>query len=91
VIYENELSEGWDWPDDTLDVSVPVSMIRYPTGEMDMVVLDLTAEAEHEHLAERRVRFSARAAAQFLDAIGSHGQPGYILFGDERPVNATLH
>lgn len=94
VIFENdELSDAWDSPDDAMNISVPVSMVLHPSGDIDVVVIDLMRDDERECLAERRIRFTAHAAAQFLDAIGSSAkaQSTHILFGDERPVMATLH
>ncbi|RDU97997.1 hypothetical protein [Trinickia dinghuensis] len=91
MIFENELSDAWDVPDETVNVSVPISMIRHPSGEIHIVVIDLMPEQEHDCLAERRIRFSAQAAAQLRDAIGGMAQSGHVLFGDERPATATLH
>lgn len=94
MIFENdELSDAWDSADEAMNLSVPVSMVLHPSGDIDVVVIDLMREDERECLAERRIRFSAYAASQFLDAIGSSvkTQSMHVLFGDERPVIATLH
>lgn len=91
MIYEKEPSDTWDWPDEIVNVSVPVSMMRHASGAMDMLVVDLIDDEEREQCVQRRVRFSAQAAAQFLDAIGRRGESGHLLLGDERPVTATLH
>lgn len=94
VIFENDqLSDAWDSEDEAINVSVPVSMVLHASGEIHIVVVDVVREDERECLAERRIRFSARAASQFIAAIGSAmNRPGsHILFGDERPLTETLH
>ena len=92
VIFENnEQSDAWDSPDEPFDVSVPVSMVRHASGDIDIVVIDLMQQDESGCFAERRIRFSAPAAAQLLDAISGAVQSRHVLFGDERPETATLH
>ena len=87
----NVLSDVWDSPDESVNMCVPVSMFLYSSGEIHIVVIDLTQEDEHERLAERRIRFSAQAAAQLIDAIRGPVKTTHLLFGDERPPAATLH
>jgi hypothetical protein len=92
VIFENEeLSDAYDSPDEPMNVSVPISMVLHSSGEISVVVIDLMREDERQCFAERTIRFSAHAAAQFLDAMGNTVQSGHLLFGDERPAMATLH
>lgn len=93
IIENDDLSDAWDSPDETINVSVPISTVLHPSGDIDIVVIDLMREDDRECLAERRIRFSAYAASQFLDAIGGSlsDQRKHVLFGDERPVTATLH
>jgi hypothetical protein len=92
VIFENnELSDVWDAPDESNNVSVPVSMVMHASGAIDIVVVDLTEHDERGCFAERRIRFSPQAAAQFLDTMSNTVQSGHVLFGDERPEKATLH
>lgn len=92
MIYENnEQSDAWDSPDDTFNVSVPISMVQHSSGDIDIVVIDLMQQDESGCFAERRIRFSAQAAVQLLDAIGGAVQSKLVLFGDERPETATLH
>lgn len=93
IIENDDLSDAWDSPDETINVSVPISTVLHPSGDIDIVVIDLMREDDRECLAERRIRFSAYAASQFLDAIGGSlsEQSKHVLFGDERPVTATLH
>ncbi len=93
MIFENEeLSDDvYETPDEAMNVSVPISMILHSSGEISVVVIDLKQEDELQCFAERTIRFSAHAAAQFLDAMGSTVQSGHLLFGDERPERATLH
>ncbi|NRO98288.1 hypothetical protein GWC77_20395 [Paraburkholderia sp. NMBU_R16] len=92
MIFENEEpSDVCESPDEAVNVSVPVSMVLHSSGEISVVVIDLMREDERPCFAERTIRFSAHAAAQFLDAMGSTVQSGHLLFGDERPATATLH
>lgn len=93
MIFENEeLSEVCESPDEAMNVSVPVSMVLHSSGEISVVVIDLMREDESQCFAERTIRFSAHAAAQFLDAMGNTVQKSeHLLFGDERPAMATLH
>lgn len=92
MIFENnEPSDAWDSPDEAFDVSVPVSMVQHASGDIDIVVIDLMQQDESGCFAERRIRFSAQAAIQLLDAIGGAVQSKHVLFGDERPERATLH
>ena len=92
MIFENnEQSDAWDSPDEAFDVSVPISMVRHPSGDIDIVVIDLMQQDEGGCFAERRIRFSAQAAVQLFDAIGGAVQNKHVLFGDERPDTATLH
>ncbi|HZZ76947.1 MAG TPA: hypothetical protein VFE62_00425 [Gemmataceae bacterium] len=92
VFYENdEQSDPWDTPDDAFSVSVPVSMVHHSSGDIDILVIDLMHQGESGCFAERRIRFSAQAAAQLVDAMTGAVQSGHVLFGDERPAMATLH
>lgn len=92
VIFENnEPSDAWDSPDEAFNVSVPVSMVQHASGDIDIVVIDLMQRDESECFAERRIRFSAQAAIQLLDAISGAVHSKHVLFGDERPEMATLH
>lgn len=92
MIFENdEPSDAWDSPDEAFKVSVPVSMIQHASGDIDIVVIDLMRQDESERFAERRIRFSAQAAIQLLDAISGAVQNKHVLLGDERPEMATLH
>lgn len=87
----NELSDTWDSPDESDNVSVPISMVLHSSGAIDIVVIDLAHHDESGCFEERRIRFSPEAAAQLLDTMGDTVQPGHVLFGDERPERATLH
>lgn len=92
MIYENnDQFDPWDTPDDAFSVSVPVSMVHHSSGDIDILVIDLAQQDESGCFAERRIRFSAQAAAQLLDAMSGDVQSGHVLFGDERPAMATLH
>lgn len=92
MIFENnEQSDAWDSPDEACNVSVPISMVQHTSGDIDIVVIDLMQRDESGCFAERRIRFSAPAAAQLLEAISSAVQSKHVLFGDERPEMATLH
>jgi hypothetical protein len=92
VFYENdEQSDPWDAPDDAFSVSVPVSMVHHSSGDIDILVIDLMHQDESGCFAERRIRFSAQAAAQLLDAMSGAVESGHVLFGGVRPAMATLH
>ena len=93
MIYENdELSDAGDCGlDEDFDVSVPISMVRHASGDIDIVVVDLSRQDDSGCFDERRIRFSAQAAAQLIDSICASTDNPHILFGDERPAMATLH
>lgn len=92
MIFENdELSDAWESPDESNNVSVPISMVMHSSGAIDIVVIDLMEHDERGCFAERRIRFSPQAATQLLDTMGNTVQSGHVLFGDERPEKATLH